>query len=301
MGGSVLAMIAWAVVAHNSGSGWVQAVGALLAGSLLVGLVAPAFVVRRAHCSVVAAPADGSAGRPSEVSLTTSSLLRVQPVDPPGPAVMVTPRRATAVTVVPARRGEVVILAFDVASAAPFGLLWWHRRIAVPLRRPLVVAPRLGEPDEAAFARDPVHGDEDHPRAARVGEPRGVRPYQPGDLRHWVHWPATAHAGLLMVRDMEEPRGRPVTMRVSLPADADDAERVAERAYGTVARLLGRGCAVNLVTDEPDGERAGPVAGVVDAGRRLARAASPDPARAPGPSAPSGPALAPARARHARQ
>ncbi len=47
--GSLVAVLAWAGVAHSSGSGWVQAVGALLAAVLFTGLVAPLFPARRAR------------------------------------------------------------------------------------------------------------------------------------------------------------------------------------------------------------------------------------------------------------
>ena len=54
--GSVVAMLAWAGVAHSSGSGWVQAVGALLAAVLFTGLVAPLFPARRAAVTCTASP-----------------------------------------------------------------------------------------------------------------------------------------------------------------------------------------------------------------------------------------------------
>ena len=64
--GSAVAMGAWAGVAHSSGSGWVQAVGALMAAVLITGLLAPVVPARRAgiicHTSprVTARPDDRS-------------------------------------------------------------------------------------------------------------------------------------------------------------------------------------------------------------------------------------------------
>ena len=63
MVGSVVAVLAWAGVAHSSGSGWVQAVGALLAAVLVTGLVAPLFPARRAVVTCSRSPSDGEAGR----------------------------------------------------------------------------------------------------------------------------------------------------------------------------------------------------------------------------------------------
>ena len=60
--GSVVAVLAWAGVAHSSGSGWVQAVGALLAAVLLIGLVAPVVPARRAAVTCTGSPV-GRRGR----------------------------------------------------------------------------------------------------------------------------------------------------------------------------------------------------------------------------------------------
>jgi hypothetical protein len=74
---------------------------------------------------------------------------------------------------------------------------------------------------------------------------------------------------------MELPGDRPLTVRVALPADPEAAERVAERALGTVAALVAAGRRVLLVTDEPGGLVAAPVGDAGSAGRRLARAVAP--------------------------
>ncbi len=50
--GSIITLVAWAGVAHSSGSGWVQAVGSLLGAFLLVGLIAPVWPARRARTPV---------------------------------------------------------------------------------------------------------------------------------------------------------------------------------------------------------------------------------------------------------
>ena len=48
--------------------------------------------------------------------------------------------------VTPERRGVLDAVSVELASCAPFGLLWWAREVEVPLPRPLHVAPRYGEP-----------------------------------------------------------------------------------------------------------------------------------------------------------
>ena len=114
----------------------------------------------------------------------------------------------------------------------------------------------------------------ERPRADS-GLPAGARPYGPGDSRRLVHWRATAHAGSLMVKELERPSAEPTVVTVDLPQDPDAAERVAERALGIVVDLLQRGSTVLLATLEPSGRVVALVANRRVAGRRLARAVAP--------------------------
>ncbi|MGO8863961.1 MAG: DUF58 domain-containing protein [Acidimicrobiales bacterium] len=281
----------WWLVAHYGGAGWVQALGDLAFGTICVGIAGPSVVLARAKVTVASAPTDGIAGQPVEIRLAASTRLRVRPVEPCGEEAFIGPVGGSRppddrITLRPEHRGVCGVLILDIASAAPFALQWWTRRVVLPLPTALHIAPRRGRPqslpvrdhEESGAAADWVQSD--------VGQPRGARPYRSGDSRRQVHWRATAHAGELMVRELERPSAEPVTLRVVLPGDAEEAERVAERALGTVVGLLDRGASVVLATVEASGPV---VAGVADrrgAGRRLARAVA-HPA-GPGPGAPAG-------------
>jgi uncharacterized protein (DUF58 family) len=180
----------------------------------------------------------------------------------------------------PARRGLHDSIVVDVATAAPFGLQWWTRRIGVPLPSALHIAPRRGQPIPLPPWTDEDAG-EHRPRVpAQAGEARGTRQYRSGDNRRRMHWPATAHAGELMVRELEGPAAEPVTVTVVLPPDPEQAERVAEQALGTVLRLLDRGGQVLLATTETSGPVTAAVGDRRSAGRRLARAVGTTGARA---------------------
>jgi uncharacterized protein (DUF58 family) len=273
----------WWLVAHNGGAGWVQFVGDLVFGALLVGVFGPAVALARAKVAVQAAPPDATAGQPVALRVAASVRLRVTPLDPPGPDAFVGPARAGArreddrdtATVLPGRRGVYREVTWEIASAAPFALQWWRRRVTVVLPQELLVAPRRGP------AVGPRSGPDGRGDAVVVVRPRsdgalarGVRPYRPGDARRHVHWRATAHAGALMVKDMEWPAGGPVLVVVDLPADPEQAECVAEQALGTLVGLLGEGGPVLLDTAEPTGRVRAPVRDRRGAGRRLARAVS---------------------------
>ena len=281
MAGVVAVLGVWWLVGHNSGAGWVQVIGDALAAALAVGLFGPAVILRRSRVGVGAASGDHTAGLPVELAVSASTRVRLRPVSPPGPEVLAGPVRGRLtvgsgdrLTLVPDHRGVHTVAVVDVATAAPFALLWWTHRVALALPDELVVAPRLGPSATLPAGADDTSGVGRPQAPAQVGEPRGVRPYRAGDGRRWVHWPATAHSGGLMVREMEAPTAEPVTVSVVLPRQLEPAERTAERALGTVTRLLDRGIPVILATDEPDGPAVGPVTDRRQAGRRLARAVS---------------------------
>jgi uncharacterized protein (DUF58 family) len=274
---AVLIVGLWWLVAHNGGAGWVQFLGDLVFGTLAIGIVGPSVVVARARVSIRSAPADGIASMPVEVYVESRTRLRVRPAAPPGPEVFVGPVRRKGdvddrVTLVPVRRGVHDRLTLDIASAWPFALQWWTRRVQLPLPCVLHVSPRCGAPAPPRLSPHEGAGEVTDRPLSDAGLPRGARPYVPGDSRRLVHWRATAHAGRLMVRELERPAAEPITVTVDLPADPDEAERVAERALGTVVDLLERGVPVLLATLEPAGPVRGPVENRRGAGRRLARA-----------------------------
>jgi transglutaminase-like putative cysteine protease/uncharacterized protein (DUF58 family) len=271
--GALIFSAAWFVVAHEGGAGWVQLLGDVVWAVLLAGLVGPLASCARAHLEVHSAPGDAVAGTPTTVVVEVDRRLRVTPVEPAGPPAALGRRRgAEELVLVPGRRGVHRTMTVELATAAPFGILWWRRRIVVALGAELEVGPRVGEATDVASG--PADTDDGGMRAvpAMGGDPRAVREYRPGDHRRWVHWPVTAHLGELAVREMETPSAEPVVVDAALPADSEAAERRAEQVLGTVLFHLGRGREVVLVTIEESGPRRSAVRSRVEAGRRLARA-----------------------------
>lgn len=272
LAGSVLLLAMWAGVAHVSGSGWVQAVGAVVAGLLLLGLAAPAFAAPGLRVVCQSSPMDAVAGAPVEVEVVANRSMRCSPRSVGGPPALLTRRVPTRVVLVPPRRGVLRTMTVRTATAAPFGLLWWSRDQVLELPRPMWVAPREAAGAELERVGGARQENATAPRAALAGELRGVRPYQFGDSRRRVHWHASAHTGDLMVRESEIGSDSPTRVLVELPNDPEAADRRAEEAMGAVMELLSTGRAVVLETTEAGGPVVAPVTGRLGAGRRLARA-----------------------------
>src|ERR1039458_9967967 len=193
--GSIITVVALSSVAHSSGSGWVQAIGALLAAVLATGLAAPLFSARRAHVTCIQSPSDTVAGRSVPLTMMASGPIRIRPVVPSGPDARASGSargpRQVGVEGAPERRGVLESVVVEVASSSPFGMLWWAKDVVVPLPRPLHMAPRLGAPGDAEVVTDDSAGEALGRIRSETGEARGIRQYQPGDLKRSVHWSAT--------------------------------------------------------------------------------------------------------------
>jgi len=277
--GTGFLLFVWAGVAHASGSGWVQTMGAVVAGLLLLGLGAPAFAAPGLTLICETSPTDAVAGSPVELEVVGNRSMRCTPRSVGGAPLLVTRRVPARLAIIPRRRGVISTVTIRLATAAPFGLLWWSRDQVLELTRPLHVAPQPR--DHGAVKRDvnPAKEGDRPPRPTLTGDLRGVRPYQHGDGRRRVHWSASAHTGDLMVRESEERTDDPIRIVADLPRDLDAADRLAEEAMGEVLTQLSAGRSVVLETTEATSRVVAPVADRVSAGRRLARALATDDGR----------------------
>lgn len=287
-GAYVVGAIAAAIylAARTTGAGWLMVILCGLVAVLLVGIAWPRVALSRVRIDA-AGPPDATVGQPTPVTLTARRVglgVRLRPVDPPGETTAVLDATPVPTLVTPARRGLLEHIVVEAASAAPFGLVWWRRRVTVPFRRPVEVAPRR----DPRQVHPPVHqespGETTAPSGVGGDRVRGVREYSPGDPLRLVHWPATARHGQIVVKELEHPERRHLHVIVDLRGESAAAEAAAEVAMGSVCRALEDGIDVTLHTAEAGGPRSAPVAGPIDAGRRLARAVplAPPPVDSPG-------------------
>ena len=247
------------------------AVVSFVAGLLLLGLVAPAFAAPGLTVICEKSPSDATAGTPVQLDLVGNRSMRCTPRSIGGAPLLLNRRIPARLVIVPHRRGVISSVTVRVATAAPFGLLWWSRDQVIELPRPLHVAPEPHERGSGLFETPSLEEGRRPPRPTITGELRGVRPYQHGDSRRRVHWSASAHTGDIMVRESESRTDDPVRIVVDLPRDLDAADRMAEEAMGAALAQLSAGRRVLLETSEVTGRVTAPVADRLATGRRLAR------------------------------
>ncbi len=278
-GAYVIAAITGALffAARTTGAGWLMVILCVLLGTLAIAAAWPRIALTRVRVRATG-PTDAVAGEPVELQLHVANPglgVRLRPVDIFGDWSAAVGPHPTSLTVTPDRRGVLAQLAVEVSSAAPFGLVWWRRTIAADLDRPIDVAPQRADVPRPVTARGAHGGSATASHALMAGETiRSVREYRAGDPLRLVHWPATAHRGSVVVKELELPERPHWTVVVDVSGASEPAERAAERAMGVVCDALDAGVDVTLCTIEAGGPVSAAVTSPVGVGRRLARAVS---------------------------
>lgn len=285
-----LAAVALALfgIARTTGSGWLIVILTGIGSVVALAVVLPPFTLRSLVVEV-RPPREATVGRTTEFAVEVTGgrgrAVKFRIVEFGGTWTGAVTPASGSLAVVPQRRGVIDHVEIEVRSAAPIGLVWWRRRMAVALARPIEVGPA-----PIATALDPPSGRDDSGRnehrsmAAMADTVRTVREYRPGDAIKLVHWAATARAGELMTKELESPIMPALCLSVDLRGPAGDAiEMAASRAAGLALAGLAAGLPVLLLTAETSGPRSGPVTTPGEVNRRLARAIG-----GPLPSAPMG-------------
>jgi uncharacterized protein (DUF58 family) len=170
-------------------------------------------------------------------------------------------------TLVGARRGLHPLGPLTVSLGDVFGLV--RRDLCVPEPRYMLVYPRMLAADDFELPALALFGDI-RTRRRTPGDPAriaGLRDYQPGDSLRQIHWPATAAAGSLQVKQYE-PATTIQTLicldlrRSAYGADAASATELAISIAATIAsRLIESRQEVGVITNGllmlPDGGAAG--------------------------------------------
>ncbi|MCU1358144.1 MAG: rane protein [Acidimicrobiales bacterium] len=256
----------------------------VLLAALVLGIALPLVAVRQVSVSATS-PRDATVGElvPLRVIVTgRSSGCEVRVLDPTGPWHRTAAPGEGELLHLADRRGLFQVVRIEVRVTGPMGVLAAHHVHAVELPVVVEVAPR---PLDISWqpAPSPVDGGTDPIALGLPGVDlvRSVRPYTSGDPAHLVHWPSTARAGSLVVREMEPPAPVGQAIILDLQGLGPDTERAAAYALGAARSVLAAGGQLVLCTCERGGPTTGRVRTTVDAGRRIARAVVGPPGEAP--------------------
>lgn len=270
-----VALVGFFGIAHESGSGWVQAVGAIIAGTLLIGTLAPWVVLRRLRVTCTQSPADAIAGIPFSIELSTTASVLLEPILPAGERLPVPAPGKHRIKFTASRRGAYSIARLRASTSFPFGIVRWSKTVDVDLRQRLFIAPRMGTllPINELASKGTSLG-KGRSISAPSGDLRSIREYKPGDRRSKVHWPATARSNALVVRESEESHDpRLIHIDAILAKDRLAAEESASNLLATIISLMSHGVSVELRTKNADGSmQCSIVKSPQDARRRMAQA-----------------------------
>lgn len=146
------------------------------------------------------------------------------------------------------RRGAVDELHVRVKTAGLLGLVWWGRRVVVPIGRHLVAPPMHDGRVPIERAGRAADGDLAGASGAISGEIDGIRPWRDGDSEKFVHWSSSIRSGELMVHDRRQNADQQWIVRArSGTADPDEEAGAARRA---IAGGLRSGVAVLAAVDQ---------------------------------------------------
>lgn len=149
-----------------------------------------------------------------------------------------------------------------VGSGAPFGLVYYKKKVFVP--SPVLVYPSYFE-----IATFPIMEAGSYPvelfhelKSKGFGqEYYGTREYRPGDSLRFIHWRSTAKRGELIVREFEQEMAAPVSFIFDLEAGhnlGEGAENTLEYTVKIAASLsryaLKAGHPINLIASRADTE-----------------------------------------------
>ncbi len=168
--------------------------------------------------AVVPEPGDGN---PAEGEVTRAGV--ILPYVAPGS------RSQAAYRLTLPRRGRYRFGPLQVSTRFPLGLL--KASVRLPKYGRILVGPRLGQLtphwihllDTQRFGHQQVQ----HRQGPIDGDYYGLREWQPGDSKRWIHWRATARLGRLAVREFERQQEHDLVLILDLwvPPEAEPADR----------------------------------------------------------------------------
>jgi len=264
------------LVATNTQTGWLYVVSALLGGVLVAGFVGPRATLRGLELRR-RMPAPASQGDQVHLELEVVNpgrsdralVLVIQDLPETLPGLPRTQRflierlpGSSSIRLdcpVPASlRGHHRFPPIRLRSATPLGLFPFQRRLPGG-DDPLVVYPRplnLSELSAVSRTARQAHQQRTSNRVGSSEDFLGVRPYTAGEDTRFIHWPATARTGQVMVREFRGRSGQGMAVLVETweeglaQSGADsNLETAISAAAALVEKARRQGLTLTLISD----------------------------------------------------
>lgn len=148
------------------------------------------------------------------------------------------------------RRGRYHFGPLRLSTRFPIGLV--RRTLIDETAQQVVVLPRLGRMGDAwrRLYQDAIGGSQRRlaQQTAREGEFHGLRDWQHGDVRRWIHWRTTARRGVPVVRQFERHLNQEFALLVDLaPSSGTPSSRMVNDVDDVVEETVS--CAATIVSD----------------------------------------------------
>ncbi len=249
------------LVATNTQTGWLYVASALLVGVLVAGFLGPRATLRRLeiHQRVPAPVSQGDmlhlgleVFNPGPSDRTLVLVEQALPDSLPGQprhSRFLIERLPAGATVriecpIPASlRGYHRLPSPRLSSATPLGLFPFQRSLPAG-KAPLIVYPRplelAGLAPSSRRAR-PANQERTSNRVGSSEDFLGIRPYFAGEDTRFIHWPATARTGQVMIREFRGRAGQGMAVLVETGQEAlaeDGPDSALETAISAAATLV---------------------------------------------------------------
>jgi|GEM_PF-4881440 len=228
------------IAAHESGSGFVQAMGALLLGMVLANFIMSFYILQKAEIKIISAPYDGTTGQALSIELLANKNIQLDLFLGGKNKIAIAKNTKTSLLLRPAHYGLLQEVSFFAFSSYPFGIIRLYRKINCNLCSPLHIAPLPLNPDGNISGGDTLDTREGALSLKSVsGDLRSLSPYRTGDAVSSISWPKSAQTQQMLVKVHENPQNYlRCKIKLETPSDRERAEIYLGEKLALIIKLI---------------------------------------------------------------
>lgn len=236
-----LFLLGFFIAAHESGSGFVQIVGAVLFSMVLTNAVLSFFHLKSSSVTIISVPTDATTNQEFNIVLRgTKNTFLTLPDDEKNSFFFGDEEKEFSIK--PSYCGLYQNAEFILSSSYPFGIIALQKKITCSFPNQVYVAPQELKTQETDRKIESITKEADFVyRNSNSGNLKSIVDYQPGDLLSSISWSKTAQTQQILVKTHEEQMGSlNCRIEISIPniSDLDAIEHyLGERLYMIIATM----------------------------------------------------------------